>query len=491
MLKGELTPFKYSELFFYSFGDRMKNEDEKDKIVAKHDALIRANFKLTLNQSRLILALIAKIHPDDRNFHRYSLKISDLYRMLGLNKKKVATRELIFKNILNGLQKNLIEIITRDQGRDILRTPAWIESPEFDFGRDQITLRVSESLRPYLLQLKERGRFASYRLADVSSFRCEYSIRFLELCRNYEPRADFHDFTRRNRYVKREIFQLPELKKMLGILSNEYARPYNFKTKVLARARAEVNKHTASYFEFAMIKRGREVTAVELLIYGPAVARERIVLSPVQASQVNQAHKLGCSLWFATRFVVEYNHKEDEVWQALMAVEEYSQWLEAKGRRLKYPSSTLKKSFFEGWQSRRWLERRERQLEEAEKSAREEQAQTLRRTLRSLKRRREATEAEQEERWMSEEKRQNLKHEKRLNQWALEYEGIETAGWMIDFVLDTLPADEFRELSKENLRDLRGAVAGFVADGSRTFREIHDLTFNLILGIVLPGVEAV
>ena len=101
------------------------DDDLKEKIVAKHDRLIRANFKLTVNQLRLILTLISKIHSiRDVEFERYSFKISDLYRMLKLNKKSIVDRRRHFKNILNGLQKNLIEIIYWEEGNEFLTTPA-------------------------------------------------------------------------------------------------------------------------------------------------------------------------------------------------------------------------------------------------------------------------------------------------------------------------------------------------------------------------------
>jgi plasmid replication initiation protein len=469
--------------------ENLMTKDLEKQIVAKHDHLIRANYKLTVNQQRLILNLIAQIHPEDTEFKRYSFKISDLCRLLKLDKKSIIERRRSFQKVLNGLQRNLLEIVFYSEGRDVLRTPAWIEEPEFDWEMDEITLRVSETLKPYLLQLKERGRFASYRLQDISNFRCEYSFRLLEFCRNFEPRADFHDLVVNNRYVKRVVYSLSELKKTLGIPPGQYRRPYDFQKKVLSRAQSEIHRHTASYFEFEFLKVGREVTGVELSIFGGAIAVPKIVLSESQKLRVDRAKGLGCSWNFATKIVVEYEHKPDQVWQAIMAVEEYGEWLTARNQKLRFPASALKKALFEGWHSRKWQAQMERELEEEIRRAREEERAALKKTLAKLTARRKNEAKLQEEQWQFEDDRQNRKFEEKLKGWAAEYARLEPEKRM-KFMLGVLPDGILDDLSEEQRHKTEKMVDKFTKSPDYGFREVYNLSFHLVLEYIAPFARA-
>ena len=459
---------------------------EKGKeIIAKHDYLIRANYKLNVNQQRLILNLIAHIHPDDTEFKRYSFRISDLCRLLKLNKKSVAERRQSFQKILNGLQRNLLEIVFHTEGRDILRTPAWINEPEFDWDMDTITLQISETLKPYLLQLKEKGRFASYRLKDVNKFRCEYSFRLLEFCRNFNPRQSFHDCVRDNRYIKKVSHTLPELKKILGIPARQYQRPYDLKKYVLLPAQKEVHKHTSSYFEFKFLKKGRRVTSVELLIFGDMIAVKKVALSELQETRRDRAMNLGCSLDFATRFVVEYKHKPDEVWQAIMAAEEYREWLSSHGRKLKFAASALRKSLFEGWRSRRWDEQREREMREEMIYAEENSRKALKKILARLAERKATEDRFQEDQWELEEKRQKRKYEQELKTWGKQYDALKPDE-RLAFVLSVLPQDSLGDLSAEQRGKLEKMTEKFTKTGEKGFREVYDAVFHLLLEYLLP-----
>lgn len=455
------------------------------QIVAKHDHLIRANYKLTVSQQRLILNLIADIHPDDVEFKRYSFKISDLCHLLKLNKKSVAERRRSFQKILNGLQKNLLEIISYDKGRGILRTPAWIEDPEFDWEEDTITLRVSETLKPYLLQLKEKGHFASYRLKDISNFRCEYSFRFLEFCRNFEPRFDFHDLIINNRYVKRIVYSLPELKKSLDIPSSQYPRPYDFQKYVLSRAQAEVHKHTSSYFEFKFLKTGRRTTGVELKIFGNAVAIEKTVLSESQKLRRDRAKSLGCSWAFATEIVVTYEHRPEQVWQAIMAVEEYKEWLTSRNKKLMFPASALKKAIFDGWYSRRWQAQRERELQAEIQQAKEDERKALEKTLAKLAARKKTEERLQEEQWSFENDRQDQKYQEKLKAWTVEYEKLE-ADKRMEFVLNALPDGLLENLTEKQNYNMEKMVSNVIKQEKHGFKELYSYFFHLVLEYLLP-----
>lgn len=456
------------------------NKNSKNAVVTKHHDLITANFRLGVNENRLVSTLISRIHPDDKEFKRYYFNISDLYKLLKLNKEKLFVRRRRFKKILNNLQRNLIEVFFWKDGRSLFATPAWIAEPIFDFEKDEISIIISETLKPYLLKLKGKGRFASWRLCEVLNFRCDYSSRFLEFCRDFEPRPDFHDLVVNNRYVKREYYDLDDLRKLLGLSTDQYPRPYDFKNRVLAPAHREVIKHTSSYFEFKLIKKGRKVGGVELLIYGGAIAPEKIKLDDAQKSQVSLAQRLGCSLTFATTFVIEHSHKPDDLWRAVIAVEEYAEWLSGKGEKLKFAASALKKSFFEGWHSKRWNDRQERELKQLKAEDRERERKDLQKALKQLERRQKKTDQNFEKQFEEEQTRQNQKYARQVAEWSLEYEKLEESK-KETFIIEKLPDDLMTSLSGDQIKKVKGFAKKFTKNSSHSFTTIYDAAFSFLL----------
>ena len=190
----------------------MKNDNS---VVAKDNSLVsQARYRLSVNEQRVILTLISKINPKDTSLKRYVFNLSDLYKLLGLKKESLTVKRRLAKKVLKSLQSNIIEIVTRhpQHGGELLIMPAWIETPIFDWDQNQVTLRVSEYLKAYLLQLKEK--FTCYPLSEVAHFKCAYSFRFLEFCKNHEPRANYYDLILNNRYVRLKIYNLGKLRKI-------------------------------------------------------------------------------------------------------------------------------------------------------------------------------------------------------------------------------------------------------------------------------------
>jgi len=248
----------------------------------------------------------------------------------------------------------------------------------------------------------------------------------------------------------------------------------------------EVHKYTSSYFEFEFLKKGRRATGVELRIFGDMIAVEKVILSESQALRRDRAKELGCSLDFATRFVVEYRHKPDQVWQAIMAAEEYRDWLSSRNQKLKFPASVLLKSFFEGWHSRRWHERQEQEMRKEMEHAEENSREALKKILNKLAKRKATEERFQEDQWKIEEDRQNRKYDQELKAWAAKYEKLESDK-RVDFILRVLPEDSLDDLSEEQREKLEKTVAKFTKTGEHGFQEVYNLAFSLLLEYLLPG----
>jgi len=479
---GLVTVRKILSLFFW-LGIRnpyglMVEEIKPPVLVTKHDHLIEAKYGLGLNEQRLILYLISRIHPKDTDFQRYSFSLSELYTLLNLKKKKVSVRKERLVAILNSLQRNILHINSIRDGNRILTMPAWIETPEIDWDAGTVTLLVSSFLKPYLLQLKYH--FSSYKLSHVLDFRGEYSVRFLEICKKYEPRSDYHDLKINNRYVKRHFYQLSELKSILGLSPKKYKRPFDFKKWVLEPAQREVNRYTDVFFKFRMVKEGHDVTGVELLIFGRRVPALEIELNELQQSRLVLLSELGCPEDFSRAFLSAYHHKPDQVLQAIMAVEEFVFRLKSKNIKLKFPVRVVQLSFAEVWYSPRFHQLKKREAD----AAREKEDQAAAVHLGELLKKQEELRTEELRR--EEEPDATIrKWEERMNKAERRYQKAEPEE-KLSLILDLLPERDLKKLKAVKRAELENLLSLLIDKISYKFKDIHWEGVSFLLASQAP-----
>jgi plasmid replication initiation protein len=151
-------------------------------IIAKSNDLIEAQYRLSLNEQRLILLLISVIQPEDDDFYDYDLRVSEFAIMFGIeNVKNIhALVEEASKNLV-GKRLDLSE-------GDNKKYVAWLSHAEYIEGKGIINISFHKSLKPYLLQLKRR--YTQYNLRYVVRFKSSYSIRLYELLKAYEYLGD-------------------------------------------------------------------------------------------------------------------------------------------------------------------------------------------------------------------------------------------------------------------------------------------------------------
>ncbi|SDH85389.1 Initiator Replication protein [Aneurinibacillus thermoaerophilus] len=213
-------------------------------LVTKSNELIEASYKLTTNEQRIILMLAAKVQPEDQEFKRYRIQVSEFVKILDLKSKGVHND---IQEIIKGLMKKTFGI---RKEKSILYLP-WLASAEYFVGQGYMELEFSPKLKPYLLQLKER--FTTYRLHNVMQLRSVYSIRIYELLKQYAQ-------------IGSRLFELDDLKFVLGIEKNEYQKYGHFKAKVLKVAQKELQEKTDIAFDFEEIKNGRKVAKLNFII---------------------------------------------------------------------------------------------------------------------------------------------------------------------------------------------------------------------------------
>lgn len=213
-------------------------------LVVQHNALVNAQFNLSRTESRLFLAMLARIFPQDTEFAKCRV---EMHNILDLASNNYAHVKKVLDNF--GGRKLRIETLSPDgrrrQKRTFIVIPL-VEYAEYREGEGFVEVQFNKRLLPYLLEL--RDNFTKAQLAELTKLKSPSSFRIYWLLREYAT------------FGKRTV-QLEELKTILG-LEEEYDRFNNFRVRVLDQAQKEL-ADTDTPFTYKTVKNGREVIAIE------------------------------------------------------------------------------------------------------------------------------------------------------------------------------------------------------------------------------------
>lgn len=213
-------------------------------LVVKSNKLVEARQRLSIQEQRLIMLLLSKIRPEDLNFLWYKFRIRDLAKFLGLE-----ASNRIYIDVRKAVRKLIKRVVTLDRnGRNIDLN--WIQAAEYG-DKGSVKLCVNQVLKPYLLNL--RSHFTKYSIGYVLHLRSTYSIRIYELLKRFENLGEV-------------VFELDQLKFILGVNMDEYQLYGHFKSKVLLVAQKELAEKTDIAFTFKEGKEGKKVVGVSFTI---------------------------------------------------------------------------------------------------------------------------------------------------------------------------------------------------------------------------------
>jgi len=211
------------------------------QIVKQDFKLVNAKYKLTTNEIKIIMNAISEIKIEDKDFHTYKIKLSDISQELHNESLKRSYTRL--KNFCEDLLKKPLFIPKEDKGFLVVN---WFSSLEYIAGTAEIEYDIHPKLKPYLLELKER--FVQYNLKYILPLASSYSIRIYQLLKEYEK-------------ATKRTFTVNELMDILQVPTS-YKIYNRFKEKVLQVAEKELIAHCDIFFEYEEIKEGKRVNEI-------------------------------------------------------------------------------------------------------------------------------------------------------------------------------------------------------------------------------------
>lgn len=237
----------------------------------------------------LFFYLLSQLRKDDTT-GLYEIVIKDLSEITG---KKYAYDYL--RKATEAMGSRMFEVLTGKSYKQL-----WLfQHIEYMTGEGRIEVKLSESMRPYLFDLKDN--FTSFELLSALRLTSKHAKRIYTLCSQWKDVGET------------KKFDLLDFKKMLGLVDakgkEEYSEITMFKKKVLDIAVKQINEHTDLSIDYTLEKKGRAFKslvftvkrqAVDVMATLPDLGATAQPLPGVAAHQVENAGRLLAQLSITT-----------------------------------------------------------------------------------------------------------------------------------------------------------------------------------------------
>lgn len=228
--------------------------------ITKHNSLIKASYRLSTMEIRIVLYGLSLINPTSNDFPiQYKIDV-----------KKFATFFKLDPNWLYQELKSCIldkfwerEFSYIDENGKVVKN-RWLI--QVCYKDDEALLEIAYNpMIKHLLQ-NMKSNFTSYNIARIISMKSAYAIRFYEIC-IMELKKDWQHKSKLEKMRKDLKFRIriEELRHVLELV-DKYKIFRNFKARVLDKIKLEINKHSDIRIKYEVIKRGRSPYEIEFTI---------------------------------------------------------------------------------------------------------------------------------------------------------------------------------------------------------------------------------
>ena len=211
--------------------------------VTKSNDLIEAGYKLTLNEQRILLMVIARI--DSRKplhkGHYFRISALDFAETFGIEPKHAYEA---LKDATNRLFER--EIRFYDRNNRVRERCRWVFHVKYFDSKGSTELGFSPNVIPRLTLLSKR--FTSYELEHVRRLDSSYSIRLYELLKQFAKTGE--------RTITLDVF-----KQRLDLV-DKYNDFRALRRRIIQPAVDEINAYTDIEVEWDTVRKGRKVVGL-------------------------------------------------------------------------------------------------------------------------------------------------------------------------------------------------------------------------------------
>lgn len=219
---------------------------DKELIVTKHNSLIEASYKLTLNEQRLLLFCIARLDARKPLLkdNLFTITAKEFSETFGIDEKHAY-------EALDEAANTLYERDIRTYDGKYRERFRWVCGVKYHDNEGKVTLGFSTWVTPYLTILHER--FSSYKIKQIAGLKSVYSIRLLEFLIQFKTTGKF-------------LIELEDFKERLE-LRDEYKRFFDLKKRVIDPAVKELKEKSNFEINWNSIRLGKKIKQLEFVFY--------------------------------------------------------------------------------------------------------------------------------------------------------------------------------------------------------------------------------
>ena len=249
--------------------------------VAMHNNLIKAVSKngLSIKAAKLWRIAIMNILKDDVDFQTYKLTVSDFAELLQLK-----SSSNLYSEVDHLTDELLQEIVRAEDEHGKLIKYQLVKECVYDQG--EITIRLHDNLKPYLLDLKHH--YTQYVLSDILRMSTTGTIRLYELIVEGVKKADPIKIKGEKVYLTIE-----DIRKAINLPDHQYQQFGMFKQRIIDKAVDEINDFSTTYFvQYKLDKAGgRKVVGIEFELMNKAEAMHRRLIVPKDNTNTQNARR--------------------------------------------------------------------------------------------------------------------------------------------------------------------------------------------------------
>lgn len=210
--------------------------------ITKSNALIKASYRLSLAEQRLILACLAQIDSRGAVPPIITIYAQDYAQMFGLCPKSAYAQ---LRSVARGLYDR--ELYLHDSHRRRCPHIRWVQQVDYFDGQGRADLHFSPKIKVYLGSLS--GDFTSYFIEHVAGLSSNYAIRLYEMLMQW---VDIRGEIEVSLEVLRERLQL----------TDRYPAFDNFRRRVIEPALRDLNRQSNLAIHCVSVRRGRKVVGL-------------------------------------------------------------------------------------------------------------------------------------------------------------------------------------------------------------------------------------
>lgn len=236
--------------------------------ISQSNHLIRAAYRLSLNEKRLLMLALTKVNPEK---WRQTWEIEVYAReWAAVFEKELKHSYGEIEVAALGLQDRKISFRTGPDvnGKRAYESGRWVAWAKYVPGEAKVVLEIPKGLRKYVAfaMLHEEG-FTTYRLMAAAKLRSVHSIRLYEQLMSWKStgvlRITIEDF--------RQCLELNDKYKLFSDLRKWVINP----------SVKDINKHSDYTVEWEVLKRiGRRVTSLEFAFKKKPASEEGVMMLP-------------------------------------------------------------------------------------------------------------------------------------------------------------------------------------------------------------------